>query len=195
MITIEPVIITEGRYDKSKLSGIFDTLILTCEGFSIFKNQRMIELLRQFAKTRGILVLTDSDAAGFLIRNNINSQVQQGTVYHAYIPDIYGKESRKKERSAEGKLGVEGVPNEVIIQAVRQAGVAMDGLQTPKTQTQLKKSDLYALGLSGTEGSKARREKLLLLLSLPEHLSTNALAKTLGALMSYEQLKRLTDQL
>lgn len=189
MIKLEPVILVEGKYDKIKLSQIFDTAILTTDGFGIFKQKEKLQLLRHLAETRGLLVFTDSDGAGFVIRNYLKGSVSSGKIYHAYIPDLYGKEKRKAKGSKEGKLGVEGVPDEVIIHAVEQSGA----LQPHVTKRgNITKADLYELGLSGS-GSTARRERLMRQLQLPGQMSPNALLDVLNCISSIEHLTELVE--
>lgn len=192
MIPLEPVILVEGKYDQIKLSGIFDGTILTTDGFGIFKQPEKRALLRRLAKQRGILIFTDSDGAGFVIRNYLRGIISEGQVYHAYLPDLYGKEKRKAHASREGKLGVEGVPAEVIVEAVRKSG-ALD--LSPAPRGNITKADLYTLGLSGGKDSAAKRARLLHALELPEHLSGNALLQVLNALYDLPQLKELTSRL
>ena len=126
MIKLVPAIVVEGRYDKNKLSQIFDTVIIEVGGFGLFKDKEKTDLLRRIAETRGLVVLTDSDGAGLVIRNRIKSCISTGRVYHAYIPDIYGKEKRKAQPSKEGKLGVEGMTDDIIVQAVKNSGAFDD---------------------------------------------------------------------
>lgn len=190
MIKLEPVILVEGKYDKIKLSQIFDTAILTTDGFGIFKQKDKLQLLRQLAESRGLLVFTDSDGAGFVIRNYLKGAVSSGKIYHAYIPDLYGKEKRKSKGSKEGKLGVEGVPDEVIIRAVEQSG-AMQPRATERGS--ITKADLYELGLSGN-GSTARREWLMQQLQLPRQMSPNALLDILNCISDLERLTELMEK-
>ena len=192
MIPLGPVVLVEGKYDQNKLSQIFDATILTTGGFHIFKDEEQLRLLRRLAETRGLLVFTDSDGAGFVIRNHIRSTVQTGTVYHAYIPDLPGKERRKAKPSKEGKLGVEGVPDELIIEAVRRSG-ALDAAARPRAE--ITKADLYALGLSGGAGSAEKRKRLCAALRLPEKLSANALLDVLSCLTDREELARTMKQM
>lgn len=184
MIKLEPVILVEGKYDKIKLSQIFDTVILTTDGFGIFKQKDKLQLLRQLAESRGLLVFTDPDGAGFVIRNYLKGSVPKGKIYHAYIPDLYGKEKRKAKGSKEGKLGVEGVPDEVIIRAVEQSG-ALEPAVTARGN--LTKANLYELGLSGS-GSTVRRQRLLKELQLPQQLSPNGLLDVLNCMYDLETL-------
>lgn len=190
MIKLGPVILVEGKYDKIKLSQIFDTTILTTDGFGIFKQKDKLDLLRRLAETRGLLVFTDPDGAGFVIRNYLKGAVPKGKIYHAYIPDLYGKEKRKAKGSKEGKLGVEGVPDEVILRAVEQSG-ALDGeiLQSGG----ITKADLYELGLSGGAGSTQRRKRLLKELQLPQQLSPNGLLDVLNCISNLEKLTAMIE--
>lgn len=189
MIKLEPVILVEGKYDKIKLSQLFDTVILTTDGFGIFKQKDKLKLLRQLAESRGLLVFTDSDGAGFVIRNYLKGAVSTGKIYHAYIPDLYGKEKRKAKGSKEGKLGVEGVPDDVIIRAVEQSG-AMQPQVTARGN--ITKADLYELGLSGS-GSTARREKLMQQMNLPHQMSPNALLDVLNCVSCLENLRKIVE--
>lgn len=185
MIKVGPVILVEGKYDKIKLSQIFDATILTTDGFGIFKQKDKLELLRRLAETRGLLIFTDPDGAGFVIRNYLKGAVPKEKLFHAYIPDLYGKEKRKAKGSKEGKLGVEGVPDEVIIRAVEVSG-ALQGSAPAKSG--ITKADLYELGLSGSEGSTQRRLRLLKELQLPQQLSPNALLDVLNCIIDLEAL-------
>lgn len=192
MIPLEPVILVEGKYDQIKLSGIFDGMILTTEGFGIFKQPEKRALLRRLARERGILIFTDSDGAGFVIRSYLKGILSEGKVYHAYLPDIYGKEKRKAHASREGKLGVEGVPTEVIVEAVRKSGALEP---QPICRETITKADLYALGLSGGKNSVAKRAALLRELELPEHLTGNALLQVLNSFSDLESLQALALRL
>lgn len=196
MIKIKEAIIVEGKYDKIKLSSIIDGLIIETNGFRIFKDKNKVEFLRKLADTRGILVFTDSDSAGFLIRNHISSIIPKDKIKHAYIPDIYGKEKRKNKYSKEGKLGVEGVPQEVIINSLKNANV-LYSLSEPacKEKREITKLDLYNWGLSGKDNSLKLRRKFLKQLNLPEHLSVNSLLKVLNSIMTYDELKLEIDKL
>lgn len=192
MIPMEPVILVEGKYDQIKLSGIFDGLILTTEGFGIFKQPEKRALLRRLARERGLLIFTDPDGAGFVIRNYLRGILSEGTVYHAYLPDLYGKEKRKAHASREGKLGVEGVPEEVILEAVRRSG-ALE--KAPRPYGGITRAELYALGLSGGKDSAARRALLLKALDLPQQLSGKALLQVLNCVTDLEALQTLARRL
>ena len=191
MIRIREAIIVEGRYDKNTLAQIVDAPILETSGFGIFHDRQRLALLRRLAETRGIIVLTDSDGAGFVIRNYLRGAIDPLQVKHAYIPDISGKERRKRTASKEGKLGVEGMRPDVLLEALRRAGATIEGEETPAAGARITKADLYAAGLTGGADSKAARQRLLAQLDLPEHLSTNALLEVLNALMTREEFQKL----
>lgn len=190
MIKVGPVILVEGKYDKIKLSQIFDATILTTDGFGIFKQKDKLALLRRLAETRGLLIFTDPDGAGFVIRNYLKGAVPKEKLFHAYIPDLYGKEKRKAKGSKEGKLGVEGVPDDVIIRAVEASG-ALQGCVP--AQSGITKADLYELGLSGSAGSTQRRLRLLKELQLPQQLSSNALLDVLNCIIDLESLTAMVE--
>ena len=188
MVKIKEAILVEGRYDKNTLSQIVDAPILETAGFGIFKDKKQLALLRQIAEKRGLIVFTDSDGAGFVIRNHVKSAIPAKFLKHAYIPDIAGKERRKREAGKEGKLGVEGMTKDVILESLRRAGATIDGEDTPVQQS-ITKQDMMELGLSGGQNSAQMRAELLKKLNLPEHMSTNALLQALNLLYSLEELK------
>ena len=190
MIRIREAIIVEGRYDKNTLAQIVDAPILETSGFGIFHDRQRLALLRRLAETRGIIVLTDSDGAGFVIRNYLRGAIDPSQVKHAYIPDVAGKERRKRTASKEGKLGVEGMRPDVLL-ALRRAGATIEGEETVAAGARITKADLYAAGLTGGADSKAARQRLLAQLDLPEHLSTNALLEVLNAFMTREEFQKL----
>ena len=190
MIKVGPVILVEGKYDKIKLSQIFDATILTTDGFGIFKQKDKLALLRRLAETRGLLIFTDPDGAGFVIRNYLKGAVPKEKLFHAYIPDLYGKEKRKSKGSKEGKLGVEGVPDDVIIRAVEASG-ALQGSVPAKSG--ITKAELYEMGLSGSAGSTQRRLRLLKELQLPQQLSPNALLDVLNCIIDLESLTAMVE--
>ena len=184
MIKINQAVIVEGKYDKIKLSGIIDAPIIQTDGFGIFKDKELQRLIRMLAEKRGLLVLTDSDSAGFKIRSFIGSTVDKKYIKNAYIPDIFGKERRKTEPSKEGKLGVEGVSEDVIMQALANAGVLCESSQEPERP--ITKLDLYELGLTGGENSSEKRARLLERYALPSRLTTNSLVTVLNCITTYE---------
>lgn len=191
MIRIREAIIVEGRYDKNTLAQVVDAPILETSGFGIFHDSQRLALLRRLAETRGIIVLTDSDGAGFVIRNYLRGAIDPAQVKHAYIPDVAGKERRKRTASKEGKLGVEGMRPEVLLEALRRAGATIEGEDALLPGARITKADLYAAGLTGGADSRAVRQRLLEQLDLPEHLSTNALLDVLNALMTREAFRNL----
>lgn len=196
MVKIREAIVVEGRYDKNTLSQLVDTVILETTGFSIFKNQEKLALLRRIAQARGLIILTDGDGAGFLIRNYLKGALPPDQVKHAYIPDIMGKEKRKRRPGAEGKLGVEGMRPQVLEAALRRAGATFLEEKVPQlVHPPLTKADLYAMGLTGGAHSAAKRKYLLAKLDLPAHLSTNALLPILGALYTRQALLDIIGQL
>jgi len=195
MVKIRQAIVVEGRYDKNTLSQVVDAPILETSGFGIMKDKAQLELLRKVAKKRGLIVFTDSDGAGFVIRNFLKSAIEPQYLLHAYIPDIPGKERRKAAPGKEGKLGVEGMTPETIIDCLRRAGADFEGEETSRRTPQITKADLFDLGLSGGPDSKAKRQALLKKLDLPEHMSSNALLQALNLLYSLEQIKQIVDVL
>jgi ribonuclease M5 len=192
MIQIKEAILVEGKYDVEKLRRLVDTVIVSTGGFRVFKDSEKLTMLRRLAQKRGLLILTDSDGAGFVIRNYLKGAIPPEQVKHGYIPEICGKEKRKKHASKEGLLGVEGVEDAVILQALRRAGATVLGEnQSQVTRKKLKKADLYALGLSGTPGSEERRKQLLKKLALPQYLTANALLEFLNAVSDYTEIEEL----
>ena len=191
MRRIKEVIVVEGRYDKNTLSQIVDAVILETAGFGIFHDAAKRHLLKTLAETRGLIVLTDSDGAGFLIRNHIRGCLDPKHVKHAYIPDIYGKERRKNAPSKEGKLGVEGMRPEILLEALQRAGATFEDDPAAERPARITKADLYARGLSGREGSREKRLSLLRRLNLPERMSADAMLDVLNALMDREAFYRL----
>ena len=195
MLRIREAVVVEGRYDRNTLSQLVDTVILETGGFGIFKDKEKLALLRRIAEKRGLILLTDSDGAGFVIRNYLKGALPPEQVRHAYIPDLFGKERRKPRPGREGKLGVEGMRPEVLERALRQAGATVLGEEDVRSAPALTKADLYACGLSGGPGSRKKREKLLAALDLPSHLSPNALLPVLSALYDRESLLNVLENL
>lgn len=190
MFSIKEAIVVEGRYDKNTLSQIVDAPIFETGGFSIFKNKQQMDLLRQVAKKRGLIVFTDSDGAGFVIRNHIKSAIDNRYLKHAYIPDLYGKEKRKKAPGKEGKLGVEGMTKTVLLEALCRAGATVRG-DEERVIHRITKQDLVELGLSGGPDAGAKRLSLLKRLNLPERMSANAMLQALDLLLTVEELRQL----
>lgn len=187
MHSIREVIVVEGRYDKNALSQVVDAVIIETSGFGIFNDAEKRKLLQTMAEARGLIVLTDSDGAGFVIRNYIKGCVDPKLVKHAYIPDIYSKERRKSAPSREGKLGVEGMKPQVLLDALIRAGATFDDEENKKTAPRISKADMYARGLSGREGSAEKRAQLIKQLGLPERLTADGLLDVLNATMSREE--------
>ena len=191
-IKIKEAIVVEGRYDKNTLSQIIDAPILETAGFGIFKNKEQMALLRKAAQLRGLIVFTDADGAGFVIRNHIKSAIPNQYLKHAYTPDIFGKERRKAAPGKEGKLGVEGMKRDVILEALRRAGATFeDGAVESRHIT---KADMMELGLYGPD-STDRRAALIRHLGFPEKMSTNAFLQAVDLLYSPEELAQIVDSL
>ena len=198
MRAIKEVIVVEGRYDKNALSQVVDATIITLGGFSVFNDKEKLAFLRRLAeKQGGMIVLTDSDGAGFVIRNYLKGALPRELVKQAYIPDIAGKERRKRKAGKEGKLGVEGMKPEVLLEALRRAGATfLDEADTPKQKGDpITNADLFAMGLSGGAGSAAKRQALLQKLELPEHLTANGLLEALNVLFTREELAAAMEEL
>lgn len=195
MVKIKQAIVVEGRYDKNTLSQIVDAPILQTNGFGIMKDKQQLSLLRRVAKTKGLIVFTDSDGAGFVIRNFLKSAIEPQYLLHAYIPDIAGKEKRKAAPGKEGKLGVEGMTPEVIIESLRRAGATIEGESPARSDGQITKQDLMELGLSGGPDSSRKRLALLKELELPEHMSSNAMLQALNLLYTKEELSLILQRL
>ena len=195
MIKIKQAVIVEGKYDKIKLSTVLDTVIIQTDGFGIFKDKEKQKLIKRLAQTRGIVILTDSDSAGFKIRSFIGSTVDNGKIINAYIPDIFGKERRKTEPSKEGKLGVEGMRPEVILEALRACGATFDDETQDSPRTAITKQDFVELGLSGGTDSSVKRLCVQKTMNLPEHMSANALLQALNLLMTADELRNLVTTL
>ncbi len=193
MIRIREAVLVEGRYDVNMLRQIVDTVVLETGGFRIFNDEDRLRLIRRIAAVRGLIILTDSDGAGFVIRNYLKGALPKEQVKQAYIPDIAGKEPRKRKGSREGKLGVEGMRPEIIQKALINAGATiLDGEPAELNKINLiTKADLYAYGLSGGQGSAERRRMLLKRLELPEHMTANALLEYINAVSTKEELEQI----
>lgn len=191
MIKIKEAVIVEGKYDKIKLSSVVDTVIITTEGFRIFKNPEKLSLIRYYAEKTGIIILTDSDSAGFKIRGFLKGAVNKGKIINVYIPDIFGKEKRKEKASAEGKLGVEGIPVNIIADAFRKAGISSSEKSSKHDITSV---TFFELGLSGKPDSKAMRTRLQKFLGLPELMSSSSLMEILNTMYTADELKEIIRQ-
>lgn len=191
MIKVEQAIIVEGKYDKIKLESFIDAIIIETDGFAVFKNKEKQSLIRRLAEKRGIVILTDSDSAGFIIRNFLGGCLPKDKVFHVYIPDIFGKEKRKDSPSKEGKLGVEGIEKEIIINAFKKAGILCS---EKKSEAQkITNYHLYEDGFTGGKNSKSRRAQLLKKLDFPERISTSALLQLMNAFMTFEEYKSVVN--
>ena len=195
MVKLQEAIVVEGRYDKNTLSQIVDAPIFQTNGFGVIHDKQQLELLRRVAKARGIIVFTDSDGAGFVIRNFLKSAIPAEQLKHAYIPDISGKERRKSAPGKEGKLGVEGMTPEIILESLRRSGATFVGCAESVSCGGITKQDLMELGLSGGTDSSIKRQKLLHHLQLPEHMSSNAMLQALNLLYTKEALEQILDSL
>ena len=193
MVKIREAIVVEGKYDKNTLRQLVDAPVFTTEGFGVMNDRTKLELLRRVAQERGLIILTDSDGAGFVIRNYLKGALPKDRVRHAYIPDIPGKEKRKAAPGKEGKLGVEGMTQEVLLDALRRAGATFEGESAPEAGTPITKTDLYELGLTGRPDSQAKRLALLKQLDLPAHMSANAMLEVLNILFSREAFFALPE--
>ena len=194
MIKIDKPIIVEGKYDKIRLSNFIDAVIIETDGFRIFSDKEKKAFIRNLAKTKGIIVMTDSDSAGFRIRNFIRNIASDGNVINVYIPDIFGKEKRKNEPSKEGKLGVEGISEAVITEALKKAGVFHTEFDISQRRT-VTVTDLFEDGFTGNDNSRERKQKLLKSLSLPSRLSNSQLLKLINTFMSYEDYKNAVKEI
>ena len=194
MVKVKEAIVVEGRYDKITLSQILDAPIFETAGFGIFKNKQQMDLLRRVAKSRGLIVFTDPDGAGLVIRNHIKSAIPSEYLKHAFVPDIMGKERRKASPGKEGKLGVEGMRPEIILEALRRAGATFDG-GTTSIAREITKQDMVVLGLSGGKDSAAKRLALQKELDFPEHMSANALLQALNLLYSLDEITQIVGSL
>ena len=195
MIHIKEAIVVEGRYDKNTLSQVVDAVILETSGFGVFKDDEKLALLRRLAEKQGLIVFTDSDGAGFVIRNYIKGAIPSHQVKHAYIPDVYGKERRKRTAGKEGKLGVEGMTPEVLLNALLKAGATVDGKGPVVPRGELTPADLMVMGLTGYPNSAELREKLLKHLNLPQHMSAKALLTVLNTLYTRDEVIDIMDKI
>ena len=194
MVKIKEAIVVEGRYDKNTLSQILDATILETSGFGIFKNKEQMALLRKVAEVRGLIVFTDADGAGFVIRNHIKSAIPGKYLKHAYTPDILGKERRKSAPGKEGKLGVEGMTRDVILESLRRAGATFEGETAERTAGEITKADLMDLGLYGP-GSNDRRGALIRHLGFPEKISTNGFLQAVNLLYAKNELTTIVEKM
>lgn len=191
-LKLSQAVIVEGKYDKIKLSNIIDAFIIETNGFSIFKDKEKMRFIKKLARERGIIILTDSDHAGFMIRNYISSGIPKDRIINVYIPDIFGREKRKTEASKEGKLGVEGMTAEILLDAFEKADITCERTDNPDPVTSY---DLFAAGLSGTPNAGQKKRKFLQALNLPEFLSTNSLLSCINNMMTKEEFSELVNKI
>ena len=194
MIKIKEAIVVEGRYDKNTLCQIVDAPILETSGFGIFKDKEQMALLRKVAEVRGLIIFTDADGAGFVIRNYIKSAINGKYLKHAYTPDVFGKERRKDKAGKEGKLGVEGMTRDVILESLRRAGATFETGETGNPKQEITKADLMDLGLYGPN-SNDRRLALIKKLGFPEKMSTNAFLQAINLLYTCDELRKIIQTL
>ncbi len=193
MLHLEQAVIVEGKYDKIKLSSVVDAVIITTNGFSVIKDKEKLEIIRFFAKNKGIIILTDSDSAGFKIRNFLKGAISDGKITNVYIPDIFGKEKRKAAPSKEGKIGVEGIDTQILLEAFRKAGVISN--EADSEREPVTKLDLFEAGLSGGNNSAEKRSELLKYLGMPELMTTNAMLEIINTMMSRDEFMKITAKL
>ena len=191
MERVKEVIVVEGRYDKNTISQVVDATVVTLGGYAVFNDREKLAFLRRLAEKQGLIILTDSDGAGFLLRNYLKGALPKDRVKQAYIPDVRGKERRKRQAGKEGKLGVEGMSPAVLMEALCRCGATFENGAPETRRPALTKADLFTLGLSGGEGSAERRRRLLRRLDLPEHLTANGLLEALNLLFDREELEAL----
>lgn len=193
MIHLEQAVIVEGKYDVIKLSSILDAVIIKTDGFKIFKDKEKIALINRFAKTKGIIILTDSDSAGMMIRNYIKNSVKDGKVTNVYLPEIAGKERRKEKASSEGFLGVEGIDVNIILTALEKAGITTQ--KATEKKRHITKNDLYEYGFVGSKNSSELRKKLAKAFDLPTSLSSNSLVEILDIIANYEEFTNSAEEI
>ncbi|MCI9037468.1 MAG: DUF4093 domain-containing protein [Oscillospiraceae bacterium] len=193
MRRIREVVVVEGRYDKNALRQVVDATVVETRGFGVFNDKERLALLRRLAARRGLILLTDSDGAGFVIRNFLKGAIPKSQLKQAYIPDIYGKERRKAAPGREGKLGVEGMPPQILLQALERAGATFEDGDTSGERPPITKADFYELGLTGHPESGARRARLLARLGLPERMTCSAMLEAVNIVSSLDELRALLD--
>lgn len=194
-LKIKEAVVVEGKYDKIKLSSMIDTMIVETGGFHIFQDPEQLALIRRLAGTQGVIILTDSDGAGFVIRNYLTGAIPNGVVKHGYIPDLYGKEKRKTTASKEGKLGVEGIPKKVLLDALCRAGATFaENDAAPLATLPITKAELFELGITGGEYSGEKRKWLLHQLQLPERMTTNAMLRVINESLGREAFFQLMEE-
>ncbi len=187
---IREVIVVEGRYDKNALLQVVDATVVETGGFGVFNDKEKLAFFRRLAESRGLILLTDSDGAGFVIRNYLKGALPKDKIRQAYVPDVYGKERRKSKAGKEGKLGVEGMRPEVLLEALRRCGATFEGVETVAPAPAITKADMMEKGLVGPN-SEQKRKELLQKLQLPGHMTANALLEALNLLLTREEFDAL----
>ncbi len=193
-LELKEAVIVEGKYDKIQLQNVISSPIITLNGFRVFKDKEAQSLIKRLANSRGILIMTDVDSAGFVLRNFLKGIVGEKDIKHCYIPTVYGKEKRKSEYSKEGKLGVEGIDRESLVNAILKSGATINGEKKEENVREITKMDFFDFGLCGRDNSKIMREKLLEFLELPKYLSTNAMLSAVNCLYSFEEFKEILNK-
>lgn len=193
-LSLKEVVIVEGKYDKIRLQSVISSPIITLNGFRIFKDKEAQTLIRKLALSRGILIMTDVDSAGFVLRNFLKGIVDEKSIKHCYIPVVYGKEKRKTEYSKEGKLGVEGINSTLLAQAIKNSGATINGVKSDVTAREITKMDFFDFGLCGRDNSAKMREQVLRYLSLPEYLTTNAMISAVNCLYTYDEFNEILNK-
>lgn len=193
-LELKEAVIVEGKYDKIQLQNVISSPIITLNGFRVFKDKEAQSLIKRLAKSRGILIMTDVDSAGFVLRNFLKGIVDEKSIKHCYIPTVYGKEKRKSEYSKEGKLGVEGIDRESLANAILKSGATINGEKERENVREITKMDFFDFGLCGMDNSKIMREKLLEYLKLPKYLSTNAMLSAVNCLFSFEEFNEILNK-
>ncbi len=194
-LSLKEVVIVEGKYDKIRLQSVISSPIITLNGFRIFKDKEAQTLIRKLALSRGILIMTDVDSAGFVLRNFLKGIVDENTIKHCYIPTIYGKEKRKTECSKEGKLGVEGIDSTLLAQAIKNSGATINGVKSDVTAREITKMDFFEFGLCGGDNSAKMRAEVLNYLSLPPYLTTNAMVSAVNCLYTYDEFNEILNKI
>lgn len=192
MLTLKEAVVVEGKYDKIKLSSILNAVIIQTNGFGIYKDKEKLQMIRFYAEKTGIIILTDSDSAGFQIRNYLKGAIKKGSITNVYIPDIFGKEKRKTKYSAEGKLGVEGIDTKILIDAFNKAKI---NCVEKENENLITKQDFYFLGLTGGKDSSQKREKLKKYLNFPSLISTNSLLEMVNTMMNKDELTAIMQKI
>ena len=187
-LVLREAVIVEGRYDRIRLSELISSPVIETGGFRIFKDKEKQSLIRQIAERRGILIMTDVDSAGFVIRNFLKGIVPESQIKHCYIPTVEGKERRKTEPSKEGKLGVEGIDRDSLVEAIKRSGAVIEG-ESPDRANEITKADFYSYGLTGRDNSSYLRDSILKELGLPEYLSVNAMLAAVNCLFTKEEFE------